>query len=140
MEQLRLTGSLLGRNASPRSTAFNVAFLLLALSGRLQVAMRYIPADSKVEGFPHSTKHIGDVRTNGAYDLGASVSRAFTLGGRPTLRLEVSSYNGTNSVQFGYTSASWKPSPTSANMSGFGQITSDTYTLREFQLASRFIF
>lgn len=52
----------------------------------------------------------------------------------------ISSYNAMNSVQFGYPSAFWNPSPTAANMSGFGQITSAANTPLQFQFASRFIF
>ena len=87
-----------------------------------------------------SSRYLSDVRTNGAHDLDASVFKNFTLGAQRVLRLEISSYNVTNSVQFGYPSVFWNPSPTPANMSGFGQITTDVNTPRQFQFASRFIF
>jgi hypothetical protein len=83
---------------------------------------------------------LSHVRTNGAHDLDASVFKNFTLGGDRVLRLELSSYNVTNSVQFGYPNVFWNPNPTPANMSGFGQITSAANTPRQFQFASRFIF
>ena len=44
------------------------------------------------------------------------------------------------SVQFGYPSVFWNPSPTAENMAGFGQITSDVNTPRQFQFAARFMF
>jgi hypothetical protein len=56
------------------------------------------------------------------------------------LRLEVSSYNVTNSVQFGYPNVFWNPSPTADNMAGFGQITSDANLPRQFQFGARFNF
>jgi hypothetical protein len=67
-----------------------------------------------------SLRYVSDVRTNGAHDLDASVFNNFTLGGERILRLEISSYNVTNSVQFGYPNVFWNPSPTPANTSGFG--------------------
>jgi len=56
------------------------------------------------------------------------------------LRIEVSSYNITNSVQFGYPNIFWNPSPTPDNMSGFGLITNAVNTPRQFQFGSRFNF
>jgi hypothetical protein len=87
-----------------------------------------------------SSRFLSSVRTNGAHDLDASIFKNFPFGGERVLRLEVSSYNVTNSAQFGYPNVFWNPSPTSANMSGFGQITSAVNTPRQFQFASRFIF
>lgn len=96
------------------------------------------PASKFVAG--KSSRFLSDVRTNGAHDLDASIFKNFTLGSERVLRLELSSYNVTNSVQFGYPNVFWNPNPTPANMSGFGQITSDVNTPRQFQFASRFIF
>ncbi|MGO8720477.1 MAG: carboxypeptidase regulatory-like domain-containing protein [Acidobacteriaceae bacterium] len=96
------------------------------------------PASQFVAG--KSSRYLSDVRTNGAHDLDASIFKNFALGGERVLRFEVSSYNVTNSVQFGYPNVFWNPSPTPANMSGFGQITSAVNTPRQFQFASRFIF
>jgi hypothetical protein len=83
---------------------------------------------------------LSHVRTNGAHDLDASVFKNFTLGGDRILRLELSSYNVTNSVQLGYPNVFWNPSPSPQTLAGFGQITSDVNTPRQFQFASRFIF
>jgi hypothetical protein len=52
----------------------------------------------------------------------------------------VSSYNITNSVQLGYPSVFWNPSPTPDNMATFGQITNTVNTPRQFQFASKFTF
>ena len=96
------------------------------------------PASQFVAGT--SSRMLSDVRTNGAHDLDLSLYKNVGLGEGRTLRLEISSYNLTNSVQFGYPSVFWNPSPTSANMSGFGQITSDVNTPRQLQFAARFMF
>ncbi|MGC2164338.1 MAG: carboxypeptidase regulatory-like domain-containing protein [Silvibacterium sp.] len=96
------------------------------------------PASQFVAG--KSSRFLSNVRTNGAHDLDASIYKNFSLGADRALRLEVSSYNVTNSVQLGYPNVFWNPSPTPANMSGFGQITSDVNTPRQFQFASRFTF
>lgn len=96
------------------------------------------PASQFVAG--KSSRFLSDVRTNGAHDLDASIFKNFHMGSDRVLRLEVSSYNVTNSVQFGYPNVFWNPSPTPANMSGFGQVTSDVNTPRQFQFASRFMF
>lgn len=82
----------------------------------------------------------GNVRTNGAHNLDASIFKNFTMGGQRSLRLEVSTYNATNSVQYGYPNVFWNPNPTAVNMSGFGQITSAANTPRQFQFASKFVF
>jgi Carboxypeptidase regulatory-like domain len=96
------------------------------------------PASQFVAG--KSSRFLSDVRTNGAHDWDASIFKNFTLGAEKALQLEVSSYNVTNSVQFGYPNVFWNPTPTPANMSGFGQITSDVNTPRQFQFASKFTF
>ncbi|MGA7521738.1 MAG: carboxypeptidase regulatory-like domain-containing protein [Acidobacteriaceae bacterium] len=96
------------------------------------------PASQFVAGT--SSRMLSDVRTNGAHDLDLSLYKNFRLGEGRNLRLEVSSYNLTNSVQFGYPSVFWNPSPNSANMSGFGQITSDVNMPRQFQFAARYMF
>jgi hypothetical protein len=87
-----------------------------------------------------SSRYFSDVRTNGAHDLDASIFKNFTLGGERVLQFSVYSYNITNSVEFGYPNVFWYPTPTTANMTGFGQITNDVTTPRQFQFASRFIF
>jgi hypothetical protein len=96
------------------------------------------PASKFVAGA--SSRFLSDVRTNGAHDLDASLFKMVDLGQGRVLRLEVSAYNVTNSVQFGYPNVFWNPSPTAANMAGFGQITTDVNTPRQFQFAARFMF
>ena len=80
------------------------------------------------------------VRTDGAHDLDISLYKNFHLGRETNLRFEVSSYNITNSVQFGYPSVFWNPQPDADNMAGFGQITSDVNLPRQFQFGSKFTF
>ena len=87
-----------------------------------------------------SPAYLSHVRTNGAHDLDMSLFKNFPLGKETNLRFSVFAYNVTNSVQFGYPNVFWNPSPTSANMSGFGQITSDINTPRQWQVESRFTF
>ena len=96
------------------------------------------PASQFLPGTAPAT--LGSVRTDGAHDLDVSLFKNLTLGGERNLRLEVSSYNVTNSVQFGYPNVFWNPSPTADNMSGFGQITSDANLPRQFQFGARFTF
>jgi hypothetical protein len=96
------------------------------------------PASQFIAGT--SSRFLSDVRTNGAHDLDASIFKNFSFGRKRVLRLEVSAYNVTNSVQYGYPNVFWNPNPTPANMSGFGQVTSDVNTPRQFQFASRFTF
>jgi hypothetical protein len=85
---------------------------------------------------------LSSVRTDGAHDLDVSVYKMFPLGGERNFRIEVSSYNVTNSVQFGYPSIFWNPSePTDPSvMAGFGQITNSANVPRQFQFGSRFTF
>ncbi len=96
------------------------------------------PSDYTVAG--KSPAFLSTVRTNGAHDLDLSLYKSFAMGGDRNLRFEISSYNVTNSVQLGYPSVFWNPTPTPDNMAGFGQITGDVNTPREFQVASRFTF
>jgi hypothetical protein len=83
---------------------------------------------------------LSHVRTDGAHDLDLSLYKNFRLGHERNLRFEVSSYNFTNSVQFGYPNVFWFPTPTPQNMAGFGQVTSDANTPRQFQFGSKFTF
>jgi hypothetical protein len=96
------------------------------------------PASDAVAG--KSPAFLSSVRTNGGHDWDLSLYKSFTMGGERNLRFEVSTYNLTNSVQLGYPNVFWNPSPTPDNMAGFGQITGDVNTPREFQVASRFTF
>lgn len=96
------------------------------------------PADPLVAG--NASAFLAHVRTNGAHDLDISLFKTLSLGKDRSIRFEVSSYNITNSVQFGYPSVFWNPSPTADNMAGFGQVTNDVNTPRQLQFASKFSF
>ena len=96
------------------------------------------PADPFTPGT--ASAFLAHVRTDGAADLDISLFKTVSLGKEKSLRFEVSSYNITNSVQMGYPSVFWNPSPTPDNMAGFGQITNDVNTPRQLQFASKFSF
>ena len=85
---------------------------------------------------------LSSVRTDGAHQLDLSLYKNFALGKERDLRLEIASYNVTNSVQFGYPNVFWNPAvaqdPTV--MAGFGQITGSANLPRQFQFGSRFTF
>ena len=89
-----------------------------------------------------SPAFMGNVRTPGARDLDISVYKNFALGKERNLRFEVSSYNVTNTVQFGYPSVFWNQSAAEdpTLMTGFGEITYSVNTPRQFQFATRFTF
>jgi len=80
------------------------------------------------------------VRSEGGRDLDLSLFKDLRFSEKKKLQLQVSSYNVANYVQLGAPSIFWSPSPTQANMAGFGQITSDLNTPRQFQFAARFTF
>jgi hypothetical protein len=96
------------------------------------------PADPLVAG--SAPPFLSHVRTDGASDLDVSLFKNIPLGKDRSIRFEVSSYNITNSVQLGYPSVFWNPSPTPDNMATFGQITNTVNTPRQFQFASKFTF
>ncbi len=85
---------------------------------------------------------LSNVRTDGAHDLDVSVYKTFAIHGEHALRLEISGYNVTNSVQFGYPSVFWNPAvqtdPTV--LAGFGQIYNAANLPRQFQFGARYTF
>ncbi len=83
---------------------------------------------------------LSSVRTEGGRDLDLSLFKNFRFNENTNLQFQVSSYNVANYVQLGPPNIFWNPSPTPANMAGFGQITSDLNTPRQFQFAARFTF
>jgi hypothetical protein len=88
-----------------------------------------------------ASAYLAGVRTDGARNFDFSLFKNFPIGKeKKSLRIEVSSYNVTNSVQFGFPSVFWNPTPTPDNMSGFGLITNAVNTPRQFQFGSRFTF
>ncbi len=97
---------------------------------------------------------LSSVRTDGGRDWDLSLFKNFPFREHNNLQLQVSSYNLSNYVQFGYPGVFWyygcNPStntcsnsslnPTPAQMVGFGQITGDLNTPRQFQFAARYTF
>ncbi|MGB9418650.1 MAG: carboxypeptidase regulatory-like domain-containing protein [Acidobacteriaceae bacterium] len=85
---------------------------------------------------------LSSVRTNGAHDLDVSLYKVFPFGAERNLRFEFSSYNVTNSEQFGYPNIFWNPQAETnpSVMAGFGQVTSSANLPRQFQFGSRFTF
>lgn len=85
---------------------------------------------------------LSSVRTNGAHDLDVSLYKVFSFGAERNLRFEVSSYNVTNSEQFGYPNIFWNPQAETnpSVMAGFGQVTNSANLPRQFQFGSRFTF
>ena len=83
--------------------------------------------------------YLDHVRTKGARDLDLSAFKAVKLGETKTLRFDVSSYNITNTPQFGYPSV---PSITEATQQSipFGLITNTINTPRQFQFGARLTF
>ncbi len=86
--------------------------------------------------------YLSSVRTDGAHQLDLSLYKNFALGKDRGIRLEVGSFNVTNTVQYGLPSVSWNPAvaqdPTV--LAGFGQITSAANQPRQFQFGSKFTF
>lgn len=83
---------------------------------------------------------LSSVRTESGRDLDVSLFKNFRFNENKNLQLQVSSYNVSNYVQLGAPNIFWNPSPTPSNMAGFGQITSDLNSPRQFQFAARFTF
>jgi carboxypeptidase family protein len=83
--------------------------------------------------------YLDHVRTRGARDLDLSIYKSFRFGETRSLRFDVSSYNITNTPQYGYPNV---PDLTTATQPGivFGQITNTVNTPRQFQFGARFTF
>ncbi len=99
-----------------------------------------IPSSPFVPGT--APAYLDHVRTMGARDLDISLYKAFPMGENRNLRLEVSSYNLTNTPQYGMPGA---PSITAVQTqpneaAAFGQITGTVNTPRQFQFGARFAF
>jgi hypothetical protein len=91
-----------------------------------------------------SPAYLDRVRTRGARDLDLSIYKTFTFGETKALRFDISSYNISNTPQYGYPSV---PSvigaiPVSQGGQGlpFGQIYNNVNTPRQFQFGARFTF
>lgn len=83
--------------------------------------------------------YLDNVRTRGARDLDLSIYKSFKITESMALRFDISSYNLTNTPQYGYPNVL---SVTNAAQPGsnFGQITSTVNTPRQFQFGARFTF
>ncbi|HEY1810029.1 MAG TPA: carboxypeptidase regulatory-like domain-containing protein [Acidobacteriaceae bacterium] len=99
-----------------------------------------MPANSFVPG--SAPAYLDHVRTMGARDLDFSLYKNFAMGDKRDLRLEVSSYNVTNTPQYGMpgvpsiNAVQTQPDQAAA----FGQITGTVNTPRQFQFGARFAF
>jgi hypothetical protein len=98
------------------------------------------PASPFVPG--SAPAYLDHVRTMGARDLDISIYKAFPMGEDRKLRFEISSYNVTNTAQFGTPSVpsiyNVQTQPSIA--ATFGQITSTVNQPRQFQFGARFEF
>lgn len=99
-----------------------------------------LPSSPFVPG--NAPAYLDHVRTMGARDLDFSLYKAFPMGESRSLRLEVSSYNLTNTPQYGMPGtpsiSAVQTQPEEAAV--FGQITSTVNTPRQFQFGARFAF
>ena len=92
--------------------------------------------------------YLDHVRTMGAKNLDFSLYKTFSLGETRHLRFEISSYNVSNTAQFGMPNVpgmvnlydQLKQTPPSNPPTNFGQITSTVNSPRQFQFAARFAF
>lgn len=111
-----------------------------------------IPDSQFVPG--NAPAYLDHVRTAGARDLDLSLYKRFAIGEKRELRLEVSSYNVTNTAQLGAPSVpsitayqspqqpAGQPGPSGLPLlaDSFGRVGSTVNTPRQFQFASRFSF
>ncbi|MGA9718103.1 MAG: carboxypeptidase-like regulatory domain-containing protein [Acidobacteriaceae bacterium] len=86
--------------------------------------------------------YLANLRTDGAHSADVSLYKAFQLPHENNLRLEISSYNVSNTVQYGYPNVFWNPDEVSdpTVMAGFGQVTNAANTPRQFQFGARYTF
>jgi hypothetical protein len=93
--------------------------------------------------------YLDNVRTRGARNLDLSVYKTFKFGEEKALRFDISGYNMTNYAQYGYptvysTTLVQPQSPcnpaVNSYCAGFGQITENVNTPRQFQFGARFTF
>jgi hypothetical protein len=86
--------------------------------------------------------YLSSIGTHGAHQLDTSIYNAFAVRGERSLRLEVASYNVTNSVQYGYPNVFWNPqaeqNPTV--IAGFSRVLSAANTPRQFHLVLALAF
>jgi carboxypeptidase family protein len=83
--------------------------------------------------------YLDNVRTRGARDLDLSLFKTYQIGETRALRFDVSSYNITNTPQYGYPSVPNIVGATQQSLP-FGLITNTINTPRQFQFGARFTF
>lgn len=83
--------------------------------------------------------YLDNLRTDGAHDVDVTVHKMFNIGEAKVLRFDASSYNISNTPQFGYPSV---PNMVGATQQGlpFGLITNTNNTPRQFQFGAQFTF
>jgi hypothetical protein len=91
----------------------------------------FIPGDAP--------NYLDNVRTKGARNLDLSLYKNFKIRESVALRLDVSSYNVTNTPQFGYPNVS-NVLATAQQGLPFGQITNTVNTPRQYQFGARLTF
>ncbi len=88
--------------------------------------------------------YLDHVRTRGARDVDLSIYKTFMFGETKALRFDVSSYNISNTPQYGYPSVPSVigaiPVPQGGQGLPFGQIYNNVNTPRQFQFGARFTF
>jgi hypothetical protein len=93
--------------------------------------------------------YLDNVRTRGARDLDLSIYKSFAFGETKALRFDISSYNLTNTPQYGYPTVNnmtlvQPQTPcnpvTNTYCANFGLITNNVNTPRQFQFGARFTF
>jgi hypothetical protein len=94
-------------------------------------AVAYLPGSAPA--------YLDHVRTRGARDLDLSIYKNFAFGENKALRFDVSSYNLTNTPQYGYPNVPNIVGATQQNLP-FGLITQTVNTPRQFQFGARFTF
>jgi hypothetical protein len=83
--------------------------------------------------------YLDHVRTRGARDLDLSIYKSYNFGETKSLRFDVSSYNISNTPQYGYPSVPTVVGATQQSLP-FGLITNTVNTPRQFQFGARFTF
>ena len=86
--------------------------------------------------------YLSNVRADGAHSADVSVYKTFALPREQNIRLEIASFNVTNTVQYGYPNVFWNPDVANdpSVLTGFGQVTGSANQPRQFQFAARYTF
>jgi hypothetical protein len=121
-------------NCDPAAGAAHTAAQWFGFSCFSQPASQLLPGTAPA--------FLSSVRTDGAHNLDVSLYKSFQLPRNQAVRLEIASFNVTNSVQYGYPNVFWNPDAASDTsvLAGFGQVTSAANSPRQFQFAARYTF